>query len=186
MFAGQSFGMRAPEGTAAGGAVVVIGLGAIVVGAAGAGIGADGVAGAGSGVGADSGVGAGAGAVSGVGKAATVTSGCAAAPETAAWVATGFAAMAAASGEAGTSAAAMSSVGAAVSMVGTLVDERSTTYSSTSSSCLPPIDFGAALTKRPPLAAAIATHPTPNVVVAETMYVIARRRSTRHPSVIIL
>ena len=72
LLAGQSLGMRAPEGTAAEGAVVVDGgLGAAVVGADGAGAGAGWVAGAWSGWGADSGVAIGAGAVSGVGDGMT-------------------------------------------------------------------------------------------------------------------
>jgi hypothetical protein len=50
-----------------------------------------------------------------------------------------------------------------------VVEEWSTTYSSTISSCLMALaDFGEALANRPPPTVAIATHAIPRVAVAET------------------
>ena len=71
--------------------------------------------------------------------------------------------------------------GADESTAATVVEEWITMTSSTTSTCEPDGGFDAALANRPPLAVAKATHAIPNVVVAETMYVIARRRSTRSP-----
>jgi hypothetical protein len=72
------------------------------------------------------------------------------------------------------------------SVVATVVEVCNTMKSSTSSTCLAlPARLGAALAKSPPPTAAMARQAIPNVVVAVTEYVIASRRSTRSPFVII-
>jgi hypothetical protein len=86
----------------------------------------------------------------------------------------------------GAGAASVAVVEASVAVVATVVEVCSTMKSSTSSTCLAPLARrGAALAKSPPPTAAMARQAIPKVVVAVTEYVIASRRSTRSPFVII-